>query len=122
MAQIDPVAEAIAEADHAEAETTYRLNLARDMYQLGQQAGYDAGRRAAEADEAAAWRQLHNDMRGLASSPSHAELQEQRWGPGGREHFADPRPGDFPGRGAQPEPEPALPGGFLESGIEAEAG
>jgi hypothetical protein len=105
MAQIDPVADAIAEAGHAEAETTYRLSLAREMYQCGPHAGYAAGRRVAEADEAAAWRQLHNDMRGLASSPSHAELEERRWGPGGREHFADPRPGDFPGRGAPPEPE-----------------
>ncbi len=25
------------------------------------------------------------------------ELEVARWGPGGREHFADPRPGDFPG-------------------------
>ena len=33
-----------------------------------------------------------------------AELKGRRWGPGGREHFADPRPGDFPGR-KQPEPE-----------------
>jgi hypothetical protein len=27
----------------------------------------------------------------------HAELELARWGPGGREHFADPRPGDFTG-------------------------
>jgi hypothetical protein len=28
-----------------------------------------------------------------------ARIELARWGPGGREHFADPRPGDFPGRG-----------------------
>jgi hypothetical protein len=28
-----------------------------------------------------------------------AELDLRRWGPGGRERFADPRPGDYPGRG-----------------------
>lgn len=28
-----------------------------------------------------------------------AKLELARWGPGGRERFADPRPGDFPGRG-----------------------
>lgn len=25
--------------------------------------------------------------------------ERNRWGPGGRAHFADPRPGDFPGLG-----------------------
>lgn len=25
------------------------------------------------------------------------ELEQARWGPGGREHFAEPRPGDRPG-------------------------
>ena len=32
--------------------------------------------------------------------PTFAELELRRWGPGGRAHFGDPRPGDFPGRGA----------------------
>ena len=36
--------------------------------------------------------------RAAVRGPSHAELEEKRWGPGGREHFADPRPGDYPGR------------------------
>lgn len=30
-----------------------------------------------------------------------ARIELARWGPGGREHFGDPRPGDFPGRGAR---------------------
>ena len=28
------------------------------------------------------------------------DLEAKRYGPGGRERFADPRPGDFPGRAA----------------------
>ncbi len=43
--------------------------------------------------------------------PALAELETRRWGPGGRAHFGDPRPGDFLGRGSQahtgtPETEP----------------
>jgi hypothetical protein len=105
MAQIDPVAEAIAEADQIENETRYRLQLAREMYELGRRAGVDQGRRSAEADEAASWRQLHNELRGTLTSPTHAALEERRWGPGGCAHFADPRPGDFSGRGTTPRPE-----------------
>ena len=54
---------------------------------------------------AARWNEL---AQGVVSGPSHAELEERRWGPGGRAHFADPRPGDYPGRGAQAEAEPEL--------------
>ena len=91
---IDPVAAAIHEAEHAEAETRYRLQLARQMFQVGYA--------AAEADRDRAWNAIaHAAVHG----PSHAELEERRWGPGGRAHFADPRPGDFPGRAAQHEPE-----------------
>lgn len=46
-----------------------------------------------------------------------ARLELARWGPGGREHFGDPRPGDFTGRALRPldldpegyQPEPADP-------------
>jgi hypothetical protein len=99
---IDPVAAAIQEAEHAEAETRYRLQLAREMYQAGQRAGFEAGYRQADADQAARWAQI---ARPVVHGISHAELEERRWGPGGRARFADPRPGDFPGRGAKPQPE-----------------
>jgi hypothetical protein len=36
---------------------------------------------------------------GRVFPPSPSPLEEARWGEGGREHFGDPRPGDFPGRG-----------------------
>jgi hypothetical protein len=42
-----------------------------------------------------------------------AELEARRWGPGGRAHFADPHPSDFPGRGGRP---------YAEAEYELEAG
>ena len=100
--------EAVEAAELAEAETAYRRQLAREMYQAGQRAGY----RQADADQAAAWAKV---TRPVTHGISYAELEERRWGPGGRARFADPRPGDFPGRGARPRPEP-------ETGQEMEAG
>jgi hypothetical protein len=94
--------EAIEAADLAEAETGYRNQTGREMYQAGHADGYQAGYRQAEADQAARWNQATRP----ADGPAHAELEERRWGPGGRARFADPRPGDFPGRGTQPQTEP----------------
>jgi hypothetical protein len=102
----DPVAAAIAEAGHAEAETRYRLQLAREMYQAGHEDGYAAGWRDADADMEARWAETARRVVQITRGPTHAELEERRWGPGGRAHFADPRPGDFPGRGAQPQQQP----------------
>ena len=92
--------EAIEAAELAEAETAYRLQMARESFADGYA--------AAEADMAARWDRI---ARSTAPRPSHAELEERRWGPGGRAHFGDPQPGDFPGRlalEAQAEPEPEL--------------
>jgi hypothetical protein len=92
--------EAIEAADLVETETAYRRQLGREMYA--------AGYAAAEADMAARWNEI---ARAAVRGSSHAELEEKRWGPGGREHFADPRPGDYPGRlalEAQAEPDPEL--------------
>ncbi len=102
--------DAIEAADMAEAETAYRNQLARESYQAGHADGYQAGYRQAEADMAARWNQITRVVHG----PSSAELEERRWGPGGRARFADPCPGDFPGRGTRPRPEP-------ETGMEATA-
>lgn len=95
--------EALAAAEAVETETAYWLRLARQAYEAGRQAGFEAGYQQAEADQAARWTQT---ARAAAGGPAYAELEERRWGPGGRAHFADPRPGDFPGRGTQPRPEP----------------
>ena len=104
-------AEAIEAAELAEAEIRYRNQLAREMYQLG--------RRQAEAEQAEAWRQFAAPV---ARGIPFAELEERRWGPGGRAHFADPRPGDYPGRrngGSQMnQPDRALPAPKLAPGAE----
>ena len=86
--------EAIEAAEMVARETAYRHQLARQMYATG--------RRDAEADMAERWRQISAPV---AHGTSHAELEQRRWGPGGRAHFADPRPGDFPGTGTKPQPE-----------------
>ena len=69
--------------------------LCREMYELG--------REHAEAELAGQWARVAAPV--VGGGPDQAEIEERRWGPGGRARFADPRPGDFPGR-AQPQPEP----------------
>ena len=97
-------AEAIEAAELAELEAAYRNQLARQMY--------EAGRRDAEADMARCWAEVARPA--AHGGVSHAELEDRRWGPGGRAHFADPRPGDFPGLAShtephcEPEPEAGL--------------
>ena len=89
--------EAIEAAEMVEAETAYRLQIARESFADGYA--------SAEADMAARWDRI---ARTTAPRPAHAELEEKRWGPGGRAHFADPRAGDYTGRlalEAQAEPE-----------------
>jgi hypothetical protein len=111
--------EAIEAAELAEHETAYRNQLARQMYEAGCRDGYEAGcrdgyeagRRDAEADMARFWAEA---ARSVTCGVSHAELEHRRWGPGGRAHFADPRPGDFLGRENKPEPQ-------TEAELEAEA-
>jgi hypothetical protein len=92
-------AEAIEAAELVEAEVRYRNQVGREMYQ--------AGRRSAEAEMAEAWHRLAAPV---AHGMPYAELEERRWGPGGRAHFGDPRPGDFPGH-CRREPEPELEAG-----------
>ena len=72
-------------------------------------AAHQAGREEAEREMADRW----NDIARPAASgaPRHSELEERRWGPGGREHFGDPRPDDYKGgpvKWAEPErPQPS---------------
>lgn len=99
--------EAIEAAELVEAETRYRLQLARETRAAaaaeGFERGYSEGYLRAVDDLKAAQKGIVRD----------AALEEVRWGPGGREHFGDPRPGDYPGRvppprAPEPEPEPEL--------------
>jgi len=98
-------AEAIEAAELAEAETAYRNQLVRETSGRAAQAAYERG-------VADGYLQAIADVKAAQHSVVRdAELETARWGPGGRAHFADPRPGDYTGRGArQPEPE-------LEAGI-----
>jgi hypothetical protein len=93
--------EAIEAAELAEVEERYRRQLGREMYQ--------AGRRDAEAEMAERWNRIAGPVsraRDAGGIEEIEEIEERRWGPGGRAHFGDPRPGDFHGRvAAEPEPE-----------------
>ena len=91
-------AEAIEAAELAEAEIRYRHQVAREMAEAGYERGREAGYLQAVADVKAIQHGLVLD----------AELEARRWGPDGRAHFADARPGDYPGRGARPQAETGL--------------
>jgi hypothetical protein len=97
----DPVAAAIEEAERIEAETRYRLTLGRESFQAGLALGAAQAREAVWQEQAAADRALAADLMPVLVSADHAELEQRRWGPGGRAYFADPRPGDFQGRGIE---------------------
>jgi hypothetical protein len=60
-------------------------------YLAGYADGQLAEQRRADAEWAAAAPLI------IEPGPTHAELEERRWGPGGREHFGAARPGDYPG-------------------------
>jgi hypothetical protein len=93
-------AEAIEAAELAGAEIRYRHQVAREMAAAAYERGQADGYRRAVADFKAWQRGAVLDV----------EMEGRRWGPGGRTHFADPRPGDYPGRG-RCEPEPELEAG-----------
>ncbi len=97
----DPVAAAIQEAEYVEAETRYRWQLARESFQAGLALGALRAREALLEEQAEAQRLAAAELMPVLLSPDHAELEKRRWGPGGRGHFADPRPGDFRGRGIE---------------------
>ena len=98
--------DAIDAAELVEAETAYRNQLARQMTEHAAAAEYERGL-------AEGYLRAIADLKAFQHAEVRdAELEARRWGPGGRAHFADPRPGDFPGRAAEaqaePEPEPEI--------------
>jgi len=93
-------AEAIEAAELGEAEIRYRHQMAREAAEAAYERGQADGYLRAVADVKAVQHGIVLD----------AQLEALRYGPGGRAHFADPRPGDFPGRG-RPDPEPEMEAG-----------
>jgi len=91
--------EAIEAAELVELEERYRRQVGREMYA--------AGRRDAEAEMAERWNRIAGPVSRARDLGGIEEIEARRWGPGGRAHFGDPRPGDFPGRAAA-EPETEL--------------
>ena len=94
-----PLALAVAELLELSDERDRWMDRLGDEYRLGWKLGYEAGAR--EGYEAggrlleAGWPSIVKPLSGTAL----AELQERRWGPGGRARFGEPRPGDrFPRR------------------------
>jgi hypothetical protein len=91
------VAEFIAFSEDRE---EWLLRVAESEWRAGFRLGVEVGR-AQVLEEEAAWRRGTAALtRDALTGPSFADMEFLRWGPRGREHFADPRPGDFPGRGA----------------------
>jgi hypothetical protein len=82
-----------------DAEVACRRVLCRAAWRDGYACGLAAGRRQEAAERDALWAAAAGPIaRGGAPA---AELELRRWGPGGREHFGDPRPGDYLGREAR---------------------
>ena len=76
------------------AEIRLRRQLVQEAYEQGRADGW---REALETG----WRDRQANPLVTGAGPTRAELDILRWGPGGRERFGDPRPGDFPGRAAR---------------------
>ena len=81
--------ELIALSDERDLWLRRLLDAERAAYELGRADGYQLGLEVAFGIRKA-------DALALdANAPTLAELEAARWGTGGREHFGDPRPGDF---------------------------
>lgn len=64
------------------------LDAERRAYLDGYRNGHQDAARGLDAE----WSAM--PLQRVAIGPTLAELELERWGPGGREHAADPRPGD----------------------------
>jgi hypothetical protein len=105
-----PLADAAAvldRSDERDVELQRILTAWREGFLRGLEVGMQEGRRQAAEEESAQRREAAGLVAKATAGPSHTELELRRWGPGGREHFGDPRPGDFAGQGDRPQPRPA---------------
>jgi hypothetical protein len=89
------VAELLALSDERTLWLRRLLDAERRGYDRGREAGYANGRRDEAVVRDRAWREFSTPI--ARGAPSFAELEICRYGKGGRAHFADPRPGDYPG-------------------------
>lgn len=80
------------------------LSDERDQWQARIAQAWRDGHAAGELARAGDYRRGLVDGAAARKRAEHdlvefARLELARWGPGGRAHFGDPRPGDYPGRG-----------------------
>ena len=91
----DPAA-FLAESDRRDRELRAWLDALRMEYRGAAFGQFAAGYALACADLERDWHAIADPA--SRNATSHAELESRRYGPAGREHFGDPRPGDFQGR------------------------
>jgi hypothetical protein len=70
------------------------LEAEKRGFDRGVNLGREQGFALADAELERSWRTL---AAGIMNAPSFADLEFLRWGPGGREKFGQPRPGDYKG-------------------------
>ena len=85
------VSDLLAYSDLMDEGLRLRLDGYRRGHADGRELGWREGYTAAVTEQERSWR-------AIAAPVAHSgELMRRRWGPAGREHFADSRPGDYLG-------------------------
>lgn len=97
----------LALSDERDRQLALRLAAWRDGWRACElacrdaiEAAYWQGVNDADREWHAALAPAREAARRSARTPSHAELEQRRWGPGGRSRYGDPRPDDYQGKGA----------------------
>jgi len=86
----EQVTSLLARSDAMDVQLRLRLRAWREGYAAAERAHDDDYERGVH-DGALARKRAEHDLLRMA------QMDAERWGPLGREHFADPRPGDFQG-------------------------
>jgi hypothetical protein len=89
----------LAESDRRDTDLAYRLIAWLRGWRACETA-LDAAYEAGYADALMAVKHAQHDAHRLTQDDA------ARWGPGGRSHFGDARPGDYPGKKAQRDAAP----------------
>jgi hypothetical protein len=90
-ADVCAVAQVLALSDERDQWTNRLLAAERAAYLAGAATGWRLGLERGARIRQADWPEIVKPL----DAPSAAELELLRWGPGGRERFADRRPGDY---------------------------